>query len=100
MNSFTPKKDASLDKELQKRLSKEQRKNGVINQGKYSQISNKRKIRDREYHVQDNADIAHKDVKMYCDTNQFPTLPFCGTNLKPRGARGLGKHYHLRFDPN
>ena len=36
---------------------------------------------------------------MYCNTNQFPTLPFCGPHSKPHGARGLGKHCHLRFDP-
>ena len=36
---------------------------------------------------------------MYCDKNQFPTLQFCGTHPKPHGARGLSKHYHLRFDP-
>ena len=37
---------------------------------------------------------------MYCDTNQFSTLPFCGSHQKPHGARELGKHYNLRFDPN
>ena len=36
---------------------------------------------------------------MYSDTNQFPALPFCGPHPKPRGARGLSKHYNLRFDP-
>ena len=35
---------------------------------------------------------------MYFDTNQLPTLPFCGSHPKPHGERGLGKHYHLRFD--
>ena len=49
------------------------RKNGVINQ------------------------VAHKDVKMYFDTNQLPTLPFCGPHPKPHGSRGLSKHYSLRF---
>ena len=39
-------------------------------------------------------------MKIYCDTNQFPTLTFCGSYPKPHGSRGLGKHYHLRFDPN
>ena len=39
-------------------------------------------------------------MKNYCDTNQFPALPFCGSNPKPYGSRGLGKHYHLPFDPN
>ena len=37
---------------------------------------------------------------MYCDTNQFPALTFCGSHTKPHGARGLDKHYHIRFDPN
>ena len=36
---------------------------------------------------------------MYCNTNQFPALPFCGPYYKPHGARGLSNHYHLRFDP-
>ena len=40
-----------------------------------------------------------KDVKMYCNTNKFLALPFCGPYSKPHGTRGLIKHYHLRFDP-
>ena len=36
---------------------------------------------------------------MYGNTNQFPELPFCGPHSKPHGARGLSKHYPLRFDP-
>ena len=36
---------------------------------------------------------------MYCNTTQFPELTFCGPHSKPCGARGLSKHYHLRFDP-
>ena len=58
-----------------------------------------RKWKEKEYHLQDIADVEHKEVKMYCNTNQFPTLPFGGPHSKPHGARGLGKHYHLRFDP-
>ena len=58
-----------------------------------------RKWTDRQYYVQDNADVAHQDVRMYCNTNQFPELPFCGPYSKPHGARGLSKQYHLRFDP-
>ena len=38
-------------------------------------------------------------MKIYCDTNQFPTLPFFGSYPKPHGERGLRKHYHLRFNP-
>ena len=28
----------------------------------------------------------------------LPTLPFCGPHPKPNCARGLSKHYYLRFD--
>ena len=37
---------------------------------------------------------------MYCDTNQFPSLPFYGLHSNPRGARELGKHYNICFGPN
>ena len=99
MHSCTQKNDVILAKEFQKCISKEHHKHGVIDQGKYRKIASKRKWTDREYHVQDNSDVAHKDVKIYCDTNQFPVLPFCGPHTKTHGARGLCKHYHLRFDP-
>ena len=33
-----------------------------------------RKWTDRQYHVQDNADVEARDVKIYCNTNQFPEL--------------------------
>ena len=59
----------------------------------------KRKWTERKYHIQDNAAVELKDVKMYCNTNQLPALPFCGPHSKTNGAKGLGKHYHLRFDP-
>ena len=39
------------------------RKHRIIDQGKYGKRSSKIKWRDRDYHVQDNADVAHKDVK-------------------------------------
>ena len=58
-----------------------------------------RKWTDRQYHVQGNSDAAHQDVKMYCNTNQFPELPFCGPHSKTHSTRGLSKYYHLRFDP-
>ena len=31
-----------------------------------------RKWTDRQYHVQDNSDVAHQNVRIYCNTNQFP----------------------------
>ena len=58
-----------------------------------------RKWIERKYHVQDNASVELKDVKMYCNTNKFPALPFCSPHSKHHGARGLGKHYHLSFYP-
>ena len=57
-----------------------------------------RKCTDRQYHVQDNADVSHQYVIIYCNTNQFPALTFCGPHPKPHDARGLSKNYHLRFD--
>ena len=61
--------------------------------------TSEREFPNRDYHVQNNADVAQKDVKMYCDTKKLPELPFCGTHTKPHGARGLSKLYHLCFDP-
>ena len=58
-----------------------------------------RKWTDIKYHDQDNDDVAHKDVKMYCNTNQLPELSFCGPHYKPHGERGSSKNYHLCFDP-
>ena len=57
-----------------------------------------RKWTDRQYHVQDNADVSHQYVRIYCNTNQFPALSFCDPYSKPHGARGYSKHYHSRFD--
>ena len=99
MQSCTENNDVSLAKQFQKNLYKEHRKHGVIDQVKDRKTASKRKWTDREYHIQDNADVVHKDVKMYCDTNQFPTLPFCGPHPNTHGARGLSNHYHLRFYP-
>ena len=58
-----------------------------------------RKWTERKYHVQDNAAVELKDVRIYCNKNQFPELPFCGPHSKPHGAREMSKHYHLMFDP-
>ena len=99
IHTGTEKKDVSLAREFKDHLEGEHRKNGAIDQGKSRKIFMNRKWIERKYHVQDNADVELKDVRMYCNTNQFPTLPFCGPHSKPHGARGLGKHYHLRFDP-
>ena len=65
------------------------------NQKRFTEI----KWTERNYHVQDNAAVELKDVKIYCNTNQFPEFSFSGSYSKPHGARGLSKHYHSRFDP-
>ena len=97
IHTGTENKYVSLAKEFKNHLEGEHHKNGVIDQVKSRKRYMNRKWTEREYHVQDNADVENKDVKMYCNTNQFPTLQFCGPHSKPHGARGLGKHYHLRF---
>ena len=97
MHSCTHKNDVSLTKQFQKHLYKEIRKYGLIDQGKYRKRASKRKWTYRAYHVQDNAYFAHKDVKIYFDTNQFPALTIFGSHQNPHVARGLSNHYHLRF---
>ena len=99
MHYCTQHHDVSLDKQFQKHMSKYHHKYGVIDQGKCRKISSKRKWTDRAYHVQYKADIAHKDVKMYFDTNQFLVLPFYGPHPKHHGEKGLSQHYHLCFGP-
>ena len=59
----------------------------------------KRKYTYRQYHVQDNFDVAHQDMRIYRNTNKFSELNFCGPHSKPHGTMGLSKHYHFRFDP-
>ena len=60
-----------------------------------------RKRTDRQYHVEDNADVVHKDVKIYCNKNQnqLSSLQFFGSNSKSNGTRGLSKIFYLCFDP-
>ena len=99
MHTGKQKYYVSLAKEFQHHLKKEHHKNGVIDQGKYKKLFMERKWTYRRYHVQDNADFAHQDVSIYCNTNQLPAVTFCGPHSKPHGARGLSKHYHFRFDP-
>ena len=99
MHTGTENKDVSLSNEFNNNLEGEHRQNGAIDQGKPRKIFMERKWTERKYHVHDNALVEPKDVKIYCNTNQFSALPFCGPYSKPHGARGLGKHDHLRFYP-
>ena len=99
IHTGTEKKDVSLAREFKDHLEERHRQNSVINQGKPRERFMKREWTEIKYHILDNESVDLKDVKMYCNTNQFPTLPFCGPYSKPHGARGIGMHYHLRFDP-
>ena len=56
------------------------------------------KCTERQYHVQDNADVAYQYVKMYFNKNKVSELPVCGSHSKPNDARGSSKNYHLSFD--
>ena len=100
MRTGTENKDVGLSHELKNNLEEEHRQNGAIDQGKPRKGFMEIKRTERKYHIQDNADVELKDVKMNCNTNQFPELPFCGPHYKPNGARGMSKHYHLRFIEN
>ena len=83
MYTGTENKYLSLAKEFKYHMEGEHHKNGVIDQGKSRKRFMKRKWTEINYHVQDNASVELKDVKIYCNTNQFPTLPFCVPHSKP-----------------
>ena len=57
-----------------------------------------RKWTDRQYNVQDNADVSHEYVKMYCNTNKLPTLPFDDPHSKHHDVKWSSKQHHLRSD--
>ena len=99
MHTGTDNKDVSLAREFKDHPEEEHRQNGAIDQGKPRKIFMERKWTEIKYHVQDNAAVELKDVKMYCNTDKFPALPFCVPHSKPHGARGMSKNYHLHFDP-
>ena len=95
MHSATSTTDVSLAQEFPKHLSNAARKNAVTDQVKCKNLASKQKWVEREYRVQEDADVLHKYDKMLCDTNQFPSLPFCSTQTKLHGIIGLIKHYHV-----
>ena len=74
MHTGTQKDDVCLAKEFQERLTKNHCKYGAIDQGKYKKRFMERKWTDRKYHVKNNSDVEHKDVKIYCNKYQFPLL--------------------------
>ena len=48
--------------------------------------------------MQNNKYFNNQDVKMYCETNQFPGLQFLGPHKKTHGVHGLCNNYHMHFD--
>ena len=92
MHTGTQKDNVSLAKEFQQYL-KNHCKDGVIDQGKYKKRFMEREWTDIQFHVQYNAAVEYKDVKMYCNTSQLPELSFCDPHSKPHGAKGLSKHF-------
>ena len=90
--------DVSLDREFQKHLSRVSHKHEVIDQGKCKKQASKINWLEREYNVQEEADVYHKDVKMFCNKNHFPTIEFCVPHTKQYGVRGFSNHYHMIFD--
>ena len=72
MHSTTSTADVSLVREFKKHLSNTACKYGAINEEKNKKQSSKLKFTERDYHVQDNDDVAHKYFKIFCDTTQFP----------------------------
>ena len=78
MHTGTENKYVSLAQEFKNNLEEEQRQNDAIYQWKPRKRFMEIKWTEIKYHVQENASVELKDVKMYCNTNQFPELPFCG----------------------
>ena len=60
MHIGTQKDDIILFRGLQDHLTKEHHINGVFDHGKNKKIFMERKYTDRQYHVHNHADVAHK----------------------------------------
>ena len=40
----------------------------------------------------------HKNVRIFYDTNLFPSFQFCVPHTNPHEVRGLSKQYNIIFD--
>ena len=69
IHTGTENKDVSLAKEFKNHLEGGHRQNGAIDQVKSRKRFMERKWIERKYHVQDNAAVELKYVRMYCNTN-------------------------------
>ena len=74
IHTGTQKYDVTLFKEFQHFLKKSTANMVSLIRENTKRRFIKIKWTDRQYHVQDNADVEYKYVKMYCKTNQFPEL--------------------------
>ena len=72
MHTGTENKDVILAQEFKNHLEEEHRRNCAIDQGKSRKRFMERKWTEVKYHVQENALVELKDVKIYCNTNQLP----------------------------
>ena len=97
IHSATSTVDFYLTRLFQKHLSNTACKHAVIDQGKYNSWASKLNWIEMEYFFQEEDDLTHKNVKIFCDTNQFPSFKFCVPHTNPHGVRGLSKQYHIIF---
>ena len=92
IHTGTENKDVSLVKEFKDHLEGEHLQNGSIDQGRSRKRSMKRKWTERNYHVQDNASVELKDVKIYCNTNQsqhYPSVVHIPNFMVQRGLASI-----------
>ena len=71
MHTGTRTSDVSLARELKKTPVACGTRNWSDLLRQIQKRSSKRKCKEREYHVQEDADVSHKNVKIFCNTNQF-----------------------------
>ena len=72
IHTSTAKTDISLASEFQKHLSDPTRAHVLLDQGKEIKHAIKRKLTEREYHLQGSQDVSHISVKILCETTQLP----------------------------
>ena len=48
-----------------------------------------RKWTDRQYHIQDNADVTHQDVRMYLKKKSIPSINFLWYLLQTSWRKGV-----------
>ena len=98
MHTSTANTEIILAREF-KTKSDPRRTHVLLDHGKDKKCSSKHNCNDSGYHVKDIKDVSHIIVKISYATTPFSALSFCGLHAKPRGVKGLSKHYHLRIDP-